>query len=61
VTVPITRYIARRASVAAAARAAVHGPEIERDVGPHCQRPFSCEFQAYCRDVRSLPLLARIR
>jgi hypothetical protein len=61
VTVPIKRYIAGRASVAAAARAAVHGPEIEREIGPHCQRPFSCEFRAYCSDVRSLPLLARIR
>jgi hypothetical protein len=58
VTTSIRRYVASRAAVAAAARGAIRGPDIKRDMGTYCQRPFSCEFQAYCNDLRSMPLLA---
>jgi CRISPR/Cas system-associated exonuclease Cas4 (RecB family) len=61
VTKSIRRYVASRAAVATAARIAIRGPEVERDMGSYCQRPFSCEFQAYCSDIRSIPLLAMAR
>lgn len=58
VTLPIRRYLENRTSVAAAARGAIRGPEIEREMGRHCQSPFSCEFQEHCAKLRVLPLLA---
>jgi hypothetical protein len=61
VTTSIRRYVASRAAVAAAARVAILGPEVDRDMGSYCQRPFSCEFQAYCSELRVMPLLARAR
>ncbi len=61
VTASIRRYVATRAAVAAAARAAVWGPEVQRDMGSYCQRPFSCEFQAHCSELSALPLLAASR
>lgn len=30
------------------ARRTLSGVEPERKIGPHCTRPFSCEFQTYC-------------
>ncbi|WP_164155286.1 hypothetical protein [Sandarakinorhabdus rubra] len=59
VTLPIRRYLENRAAVAAAARKAIRGPEIELEMGRHCQSPFKCEFQEHCTKRRDLPLLAR--
>ncbi len=39
---------ARRGEVAASARETLAGSEPVRAMGPHCLKPFSCEFQAYC-------------
>ena len=58
VTASIRRFVASRSAVAAAARAAIRGPEVERDIGSYCQRPFSCEFQTHCRELKAMPLLA---
>jgi hypothetical protein len=58
VTLPIRRYLENRAVVASAARRAIRGPEIELEMGRHCQSPFTCEFQSYCRMIRDAPLLA---
>lgn len=41
--------IPRRLAVIEAARACVRGPEPMRKVGPHCTRPFACEFRDYCQ------------
>jgi hypothetical protein len=59
VTLPIRRYLENRAVVASAARRAIRGPEIELEMGRHCQSPFKCEFQEHCTKLRELPLLAR--
>ena len=40
---------ARRGEVAASAREALAGSEPVLAMGPHCLKPFSCEFQSYCR------------
>ena len=61
VTASITGYVANRAAVAGAARASIRGSEVERDMGSHCERPFCCEFQEHCREIRALPLLAKAR
>lgn len=58
VTAPIKRYIASRPRIAAEARLAVRGPEIQRDMGNHCESPFVCEFRSHCHRARMLPLLA---
>lgn len=60
VTLPIRRYVANRARIAAEARVAVRGPEIQRDMGSHCESPFVCEFRSHCHRARMLPLLARL-
>lgn len=60
VTLPIRRYIASRAMIAAEARAAVRGPEIQRAMGSHCESPFVCEFRSHCHRARMVPLLARL-
>ncbi len=39
---------ARRADVVKSARESLAGSEPVRAMGPHCLKPFSCEFQAYC-------------
>ena len=59
VTRAIRRYIAGRDAVAAAARATIRGPEVARQIGAHCQRPFCCEFEKHCRELRTIPLLAQ--
>lgn len=58
VTLPIRRYLENRDVVAAAARRAIREPEIELEMGRHCQSPFKCEFQEHCTKLRDLPLLA---
>ena len=35
-------------ALAAAARRTLDGPEPDRPVGPHCTRPFRCEFRHHC-------------
>ncbi len=40
---------ARRGEVAASAREALAGSEPVLAMGPHCLKPFSCEFQSHCR------------
>lgn len=57
VTVPVERYVRRRETVAQAARAAIRASEVQRNMGVHCERPFVCEFQQFCRDALALPLL----
>ena len=39
---------ALRGEVAASARETLAGSEPSLSMGPHCLKPFSCEFQAYC-------------
>ncbi len=39
---------ALRGEVAANAREVLAGSEPIHEMGPHCLKPFSCEFQAYC-------------
>ena len=40
---------ARRGEVVASARETLAASEPVLAMGPHCLKPFSCEFQAYCR------------
>ena len=42
-----------RTEIAAQARETLAGEEPSVEVGPHCTKPFSCEFQAYC--TRNMP------
>ena len=58
VTLPIRRYVASRARIAAEAQEATEGPEVRREMGNHCESPFTCEFRAYCHRARMMPLLA---
>ena len=37
-----------RAGVVAAAREVLSGPEPARDIGDHCDAPYTCEFGSYC-------------
>ena len=47
---------ARRADVVISARETLAGSEPVLAMGPHCLKPFSCEFQAYCsKDMPSPP------
>ncbi len=39
---------ARRGEVVASARETLAGSEPDLSMGPHCLKPFSCEFQSYC-------------
>jgi hypothetical protein len=48
VTWPVLARVPRRLRVIEAARACVRGPEPTRPTGPHCTRPFKCEFHDYC-------------
>ena len=61
VTVPIARHVRRREAVVQAARAAVRATEVHREMGAHCERPFSCEFRHFCREAKVLPLLHHAR
>ncbi len=45
----VAPLIATRAAVVAAARQTLEGAEPERAPSDHCQSPFPCEFEAYCR------------
>lgn len=40
---------ANRSSVVAEARAILNGPEPAQKMGGQCSKPFSCEYQSYCR------------
>ncbi len=60
VTRSIRRYVASRAKIAAEAQDAVSGPEVQRDMGSHCESPFICEFRAHCHGARMMPLLATL-
>ncbi len=52
----IRSIAAVRGEVAANAREALAGSEPIHEMGAHCLKPFSCEFQAYCRkDMPSPP------
>ncbi len=44
----IERFIQQRPAVAAAAGAAIRGPEPVRPIGMHCYKPFACEFRSHC-------------
>jgi hypothetical protein len=54
-TTDVSSYLApflrERAPLAEAARITVRGNEPNRAVGPHCERPFACEFRDHCRDA----------
>ena len=58
VTQPLERYLSTRGAVAHQARRTVEGAEVQRATGPHCERPFTCEFRQYCSRVEATPLLA---
>ncbi|GAA4019151.1 hypothetical protein GCM10022280_18600 [Sphingomonas swuensis] len=45
--------VAKREEQVGGARAALGGPQPEKECGDHCSSPFVCEFTAYCRS--SLP------
>lgn len=47
---------ARRADVVASARETLADSEPVRAMGPHCLKPFACEFQAYCSKDMPPPL-----
>lgn len=44
-----------RAEVATKARETLAGEEPSAEVGPHCTKPFDCEFQTYCGQGQSQP------
>lgn len=44
-----------RGDVAASARETLAGSEPDLSMGPHCLKPFSCEFQSYCSKDMPLP------
>lgn len=44
----VRQIAALRGEVLASAREMLAGSEPVRAMGPHCLKPFSCEFQAYC-------------
>lgn len=47
---------ALRGNVVTSARETLAGSEPVLEMGPHCLKPFSCEFQAYCsKDMPSPP------
>lgn len=49
VTWRVIGMLPRRLPIINAARACVRGPEPMRKIGPHCTRPFACEFRDYCQ------------
>ena len=52
----IERLIEGRRAVVEAARLTLTGPEPDRPPGPHCNKPFNCEFGAWCgRDLPPRP------
>jgi len=57
VTKAMRRYVATRESATAAARITAQGPEVMSEMGVHCRRPFSCEFQDHCAATFAFPLL----
>jgi hypothetical protein len=61
VTNAIGRQLTRRSRVATAASCAINGPEIVREIGAHCERPFQCEFRVYCSEAQKMPLLGAMR
>jgi hypothetical protein len=44
----IEPLVATRGHVVSAAREALTGSEPQREIGEHCDSPFTCEFKAYC-------------
>jgi CRISPR/Cas system-associated exonuclease Cas4 (RecB family) len=60
VTLQIARYLRTRGAIAHRARSALEGPEVRRETGTHCERPFSCEFHRYCKRAETLPMFAAI-
>lgn len=57
VTADIEPVIDNRAAAVAAAREALAGPEPIREVGAHCDDPFTCSFKSYCgRDLPPPPI-----
>jgi hypothetical protein len=48
VTWKVLGLLPRQLAIIMAARACVRGPEPMRKTGPHCTRPFVCEFRDYC-------------
>lgn len=51
----IEPIVESRSEAVAAARETLRKPEPQRDVGEHCNKPFSCEFQLYCHQGREEP------
>jgi hypothetical protein len=48
ITWRVIGLLPRRPAIIKAARTCVEGPEPMRKPGPHCTRPFVCEFRDYC-------------
>ncbi len=44
----IEPIIATRADIVASARSVLQGAEPDREMGPHCDAPFTCSFKSYC-------------
>lgn len=49
----VATIVGERPAVVAAASHTLQGAEPKREVGPHCDAPFTCSFKAYCS--RDLP------
>lgn len=60
VTQRIERYVRGRPAIVANALATAGLAELSRDMGPHCRRPFSCEFQGHCTARHCVPLIADV-
>ncbi|KRB82696.1 hypothetical protein ASE00_11730 [Sphingomonas sp. Root710] len=61
VTRPVKRLASKRDAVIEAARETARGSEVDQEMGAQCERPLTCEFRSYCRDLRDQPLLAKLR
>jgi hypothetical protein len=48
VSCAVTNHLKYVPQTVAGARETVEGREPERAIGPHCRRPFRCEFVQYC-------------
>lgn len=51
----VENLISTRAAIVADARHCLSGPEPERAMGDHCDKPFICEFKAYCSKASIQP------
>ena len=51
----IAALIGNRSEIVAEAKRVLSGSEPDNEMGDHCQKPFSCEFQDYCSQGAASP------